>query len=1578
MLVARSLYSLATRTFGTPLDRSLDSGRTLVLAFGAPEIVDDPTPLKELAAAYSKSIVIGCSSAGEVYGTEVHDRSLSVTVTRFDRTDLSFASLEVAGPADSFVAGQTLAKKLAAARPGLVAVIVLSEGLAVNGSELVRGLNGSLDPGVVVTGGLSGDGSRFSRTWVSVGARVKPNLVAAVGLYGQHVMVGHGSKGGWDKFGPERVVTRSEGNVLFEIDGKPALALYEEYLGDKAKELPASGLLFPLAMRKSSGDDRVLVRTLLAVDREKQSLTFAGDVPRGHLVQLMRADFDRLVDGASDAMRMAMETGAPQGDDSLALAVSCVGRRLVLGDRTEDELEAVRDASPRGKRTTLTGFYSYGEISPFAAATPSDLHNQTMTLTLISESATPLPRRTNPAGAAPARPVPKASPPTIRPVAPKPMIAEMIQDLEPNETTKALVPAPLAGGKEAPPVGLRVASRLYRVADKKWSAPFPALDSPRTLVLAFGAPEIVDDPTPISQLAAAFPKSIVVGCSSAGEVFGTEVHDRSLSVSVAAFEKTDLSFASLEVSSAADSFSAGRTLARKLSEARPGLVAVLVLSEGLNVNGSELVRGLNGSLDPNVVVTGGLSGDGSRFSRTWVSIGSRVKSNLVAAVGFYGDHVVVGHGSRGGWDKFGPERVVTRSEGNVLFELDGKPALALYKEYLGDKASELPASGLLFPLALRESATDDKILVRTLLSVDHERQSLTFAGDVPKGHLVQLMRADFERLVGGAARAAEMANLTGKAVGRESLVLAVSCVGRRLVLGDRTEDELEAVRDALPAEQKAAITGFYSYGEISPFAAEGQSDLHNQTMTLTVLSESPSKVVRKSRTEDASAHRASPPARPRAEAPVALSDDSSASSPSLDFVDSARPSVSNKTQSLPRMATTRPILVPSGAASATVTTEKIGNVTVVSIRGRISESFGGDGVGAKLSGPVVFDLDGVERVTSYGVREWLAMLSTAKHVTELAFVRCSEAVVAQLGMIRKFVGSGAVASFYGPYMCSSCGEGFERLFTLQEDGGALLASSPPDCPCPNCHGLGRFDDDAEGYFAFARPHVSAKPSDEMASVVRALHDRDAPTEHRDAVDKTVEGETTRVRIHRKLDGDVRWKRILEGVEGSLVLDFGSVSAVSAVAIENLVAALSTIKKDVVGTTIVRCPQAVLEKVAPLRDASRILVASALLDAHCVSCNLTRPALLSVDAHGDELSQGVVPRVTCKRCNGHLDIKRPDLAKLVGKSPEAAVPAGKPRASVPPPSVRDSSPPSSIALRPLSASNPSITVKRGAPAPFALAAIGGVAALGIVGALALSRGGAESTKSVASTTSAVVSAAPAASAAVVATAEVEPTAPPSWTERGVVVEAESVTLVGKAKSGSPEEVITAARQDAIVRLLGEVLARLDGSSVQQFVKERARPDVGAQSGTIAERYLAQLGSVATPERAEVYQPKGGASAYVRFTLKRGAFAEVVKAYGDTATFQGVTVARFFPLLETALHASGDLVVIAVSKGKSGDYAGVRPGDVVLSYDGRGVRSAEAFGKVTTELWGALPFRGTAVLELENAGARRQVRFSKPAP
>jgi hypothetical protein len=308
--------------------------------------------------------------------------------------------------------------------------------------------------------------------------------------------------------------------------------------------------------------------------------------------------------------------------------------------------------------------------------------------------------------------------------------------------------------------------------------------------------------------------------------------DRGLSVAIVRFAHTRLAVATTPVRTVADSLRAGDAVARQLDG--PALRGVLVLSDGLRVNGSELVQGINSALSEAVLVTGGLAGDGERFKRTWVLRDGEPVEGFVSAVGFYGDRVRLSHGSKGGWDPFGPERLITRSEGNVLFELDGKPALPLYKKYLGEQAANLPASALRFPLSIRDSMASDKRLVRTILSVDESAGSMVFAGNVPQGHLAQFMCANHECLIEGAARSALM---TGARVWKDSgpcLSVAISCVGRRLVLGQRAEEELESVLEVLPEGTRQV--GFYSYGEICPHST-GKCDLHNQTMTLTTISE---------------------------------------------------------------------------------------------------------------------------------------------------------------------------------------------------------------------------------------------------------------------------------------------------------------------------------------------------------------------------------------------------------------------------------------------------------------------------------------------------------------------------------------------------------------------------------------------------------------------------------------------------------------------------------------------------------------------------------------------------------------------
>lgn len=364
-------------TAAVPDDPQADAN--LVLGFGAREVLERDGLYEEIRTAYPRAEVLLASTAGEIRGTDVLDDALVLTAVTFDRTGVRGVAARIHGEDGSHQAGADLADQLAG--DGLAHVFVLSDGLQVNGSALIRGLAARLPEHVQVTGGLAGDAGRFERTLVGLNGTPGQGIVAAVGLYGDAVRIGYGSLGGWDPFGPERRVTRSEGNVLFELDNTSALELYRRYLGEHAAGLPASGLLFPLSIRPPEGG-ATLVRTILGVNDEDQSLTFAGEVPEGWVARLMKANFDRLIDGASGAARGCLDPVAA-GHGGLAILISCVGRKMVLGQRTEEEVESVREVL--GDDTVLTGFYSYGEISPVQPTTRCELHNQTMTITTVRE-----------------------------------------------------------------------------------------------------------------------------------------------------------------------------------------------------------------------------------------------------------------------------------------------------------------------------------------------------------------------------------------------------------------------------------------------------------------------------------------------------------------------------------------------------------------------------------------------------------------------------------------------------------------------------------------------------------------------------------------------------------------------------------------------------------------------------------------------------------------------------------------------------------------------------------------------------------------------------------------------------------------------------------------------------------------------------------------------------------------------------------------------------------------------------------------------------------------------------------------
>ena len=349
----------------------------LFLLFVSPGFTLKTDVLSELYHRYPDALVIGCSTAGEISGITVKDHSIALTAIQFEKTQLKLVSVKVEDKRSSEKAGKKIAEKLF--KQDLKHVFVLSDGLSVDGADLVSGLKLNLN-NVSITGGMAADGEDFNKTFVIKNNEILEDTVVALGLYGENLRVGYGSEGGWYSFGIERLVTKSDKNILYELDGEPALSFYKRLLGKEADRLPSSGLLFPFNIR--IGKDSIpIVRGVSGINEKDQSLIFTTDIPKGAFMRLMTGNADRLINGAKYSAKAAIQN-IKEGVE-LAVLITCIGRRLALKQLVEEEVEAVQEVI--GGDSKITGFYSYGEMAPFGELSPCALHHQTMTVTTFKE-----------------------------------------------------------------------------------------------------------------------------------------------------------------------------------------------------------------------------------------------------------------------------------------------------------------------------------------------------------------------------------------------------------------------------------------------------------------------------------------------------------------------------------------------------------------------------------------------------------------------------------------------------------------------------------------------------------------------------------------------------------------------------------------------------------------------------------------------------------------------------------------------------------------------------------------------------------------------------------------------------------------------------------------------------------------------------------------------------------------------------------------------------------------------------------------------------------------------------------------
>ncbi|QTA81405.1 FIST domain-containing protein [Desulfonema limicola] len=332
-----------------------------------------------IADAVSTLNIIGCTGAGEIADSGFSTKSIVLGGIAMDQAGFEIVSAKNLSR-DSEGAG----RKLAASFSSKVRYVQLfSDGITGNGCALLRGISSILGEDIPITGGTAGDAGKFKKSWQFAGREILTDAAAAIGFTGDF-KVGTGIQSGWSPIGLPKKVTRSSGNILYELNNEPALKVFKRFLGKHADKLPAVGVEYPLGFygkcKNSDKDEYFLLRATMAVNHEQGSIAFAGEIPEGTMVHLTCGDKASLLDASEKAARLALDE-LGEAEPVMAFFYSCMARKTLLGQRTKEEFERVNKIL--GGNIPLLGFYSFGEYCRIKPGGPCMLHNESAAISII-------------------------------------------------------------------------------------------------------------------------------------------------------------------------------------------------------------------------------------------------------------------------------------------------------------------------------------------------------------------------------------------------------------------------------------------------------------------------------------------------------------------------------------------------------------------------------------------------------------------------------------------------------------------------------------------------------------------------------------------------------------------------------------------------------------------------------------------------------------------------------------------------------------------------------------------------------------------------------------------------------------------------------------------------------------------------------------------------------------------------------------------------------------------------------------------------------------------------------------------